>query len=347
MKYILNSSRESRVLEGCSWRLSFFFVFFLLSIGPLSVSQGVAQDYPTRALRIIVPFPPGGGNDILARRLAQVLTPALAKPVIVDNKPGASSIIGTEFVAKAPPDGYTILMGNNGALTINPSMFPELQYDPVKDFAPITLLGSAPLAWLVHPSVPARSVQELIALAKTRPGQLNFGSAGIGIVTHLAPEMLKSMARIELTAIPYKSAGGVISDLISGQIDMLFTSMIVALPAVRSGRVRIIAFTSAERSSVLPDVPTIAESGFPGYEATVWYAILAPARTHQEVIKRLNVEFVKALNNPKVRESLVVDGAQVIGSSPEALSAVIRSDLAKWARVIKEAGLARNKGGDS
>jgi len=339
MRYIVDSSRENRVVVGYSRRLSFFFVFVLLSIVPLSVSQGVAQDYPAKALRIIVPFPPGGGNDILARRLAQVLTAPLGQPVVVDNRPGASSIIGTELVAKAPPDGYTILMGNNGALTINPNVFHELPYDPVKDFAPITLLGSAPLTLLVHPSVPARSVTELIALAKARPGRLNFGSAGIGIVTHLAAEMLKSMARIEMTAIPYKGVGGAINDLFSGQIDMIFTGMIAALPAVRSGRLRILAITSAQRSTVLPDVPTIAESGFPGYEATVWYSILAPARTHQEVIKRLNVEFVKALKNPKVRDSLLLDGAQVIGSSPEALSAVIRSDLAKWARVIKEAGL--------
>ncbi len=303
------------------------------------VPTASAQSYPTKAIRFIVPFPPGGGNDILARELAQSVSEPLGVPIVVDNKPGASTIIGTELAAKASPDGYSIFMGNNSTLTINPSLFQKLPYDPVKDFSPVSLLASAPFLLLVHPSVPAKSVNELIALARAKPGRLNFGSAGTGIVTHLAGEMLKSMARIEMVHVPYKGAGPALTDLIGGQIDLVFNNVLSALPHVRSARLRALAVTSRERSNVLPDLPTVAESGLSGYEATVWYAVLVPARTPQDAVNRLNAEFVKAVSSPKVRNRLTADGASVIGSQPDALATAIQSDLVRWARVIKQAGL--------
>lgn len=341
---MLDIFRKNRDVAGRP-RRGLFSVFLLISMVPLSVSVGVAQNYPAKALHFIVPFSAGGGTDIVARFLAQHLTKSLGQPVVVVNKPGASSIIGTEMVAKAAPDGYTILLGNNGALTINPSMFQKLPYDPVKDFSPITLLGSVPMVLLVHPSVPAKSVKDLIALAKTWPGQLSFGSTGKGIVIHLAAEMLKSMAGINMVAVYYKGAGPALTDLMGGQIHMMFSGALAALAPVRSGKLRGLAVTSAERSAILPDVPAIAESGLPGFEATVWYAVLAPVRTRQEVIERLNAEFVKVLKNPTVQEKLSSESFKVIGSSPEALTAAIRSDMAKWAKVIKETGLSNQEGG--
>lgn len=298
-----------------------------------------AQGYPAKAIRFIVAFPPGGGNDILARELGQSVSEPLGVPVVIDNKPGASTIIGTELAAKAPPDGYTIFMGNNSSLTINPNLYPKLPYDPVKDFSPVSLLATAPFLLTAHPSLPVRSVKELIALAKARPRQLNFGSAGIGIVTHLAGEMLNSMARIQIVHVPYKGAGPLLTDLIGGHIELAFNNVLSSVPHVRSGRLRALAVTSAKRSDVLPDLPTVAESGLPGYEGTVWYAVLVPARTPQDVIARLNTEFVKAIGHPKIRDRLTADGASLIGSQPEALAKVIQSDLAKWATVIKDAKL--------
>lgn len=303
------------------------------------VPDVVAQGYPAKAIRFIVPFPPGGGNDILARELGQNVSEPLGVPVVIDNKPGASTIIGTELAAKAPPDGYTIFMGNNSTFTINPNLYQKLPYDPVKDFSPVSLLATAPFLILAHPSVPVRSVKDLIALAKARPRQLNFGSAGIGIVTHLAGEMLNSMARIEMVHVPYKGAGPVLTDLIGGHIELAFINVLSSIPHVRSGRLRGLAVTSAKRNDVLPDLPTVAESGLPGYESSVWYAVLVPARTPQDVIVRLNTEFVKAIRNPKVRDRLTADGASLIGSQPEALAKVIQSDLARWSRVIKDAKL--------
>lgn len=298
-----------------------------------------AQSYPAKAIRFIVPFPPGGGNDILARDLGQSVSESLGVPVVIDNKPGASTIIGTELAAKAPPDGYTIFMGNNSTLTINPNLYQKLPYDPVKDFSPVSLLATAPFLLLAHPSVPVRSVKDLIALAKARPRQLNFGSSGIGIVTHLAGEMLNSMARIEMVHVPYKGAGPVLTDLIGGHIELAFNNMLSSIPHVRSGRLRGLGVTSAKRSDVLPDLLTFAESGLPGYEASVWYAVLVPARTPPDIIVRLNTEFVNAISNTKVRDRLTADGASLIGSQPKALEKVIQSDLARWAGVIKDAKL--------
>ena len=286
--------------------LAVVFAAAVTGVPPVS-----AQTYPAKPIRFIVPFPPSGGNDLIARELAQHVTDSLGQLVIVENRPGASTLIGTEAAAKAQPDGYTLFMGNNSTLTINPNLYKKLPYDAVRDFAPLSLLASAPFLLLAHPSLPAQSVKELIALARLRPGQLNFGSSGLGIATHLAGEMLKLMARIDIVHIPYKGAAPALTDLMGGQVELGFTNVLSAMPHVRSGRLRALAVTSKARSRVLPHVPAIAESGLPDYEASVWYAVLAPARTPAPVLTRLHNEFVKALQQPKVQERLASDGASM------------------------------------
>jgi tripartite-type tricarboxylate transporter receptor subunit TctC len=230
-------------------------------------------------------------------------------------------------------------MGNNSTLAINPNLYKKLPYDALKDFAPVSLLASAPFVLLVHPSLPARSVKELIALARAKPGQLNFGSAGTGITTHLAGEMFNLLARVNIVHIPYKGAGPAMTDLIGGQIELVFNNVLSALPHIRSGRLRALAVTSAERSPVLPNLPTIAESGLPGYEAGAWYAVLAPARTPAQIVSRLHTEFVKVLQQPKVQERLSSDGARIVGSTPEVLAETIDADIKRWGRVIRQTGL--------
>jgi tripartite-type tricarboxylate transporter receptor subunit TctC len=268
------------------------------------------------------------------------LAEPLGQTVIVDNRPGASTIIGTEIAAKSPPDGYTIFMGNNSTLCINPNLYAKLPYDPVKDFAPVSLLASAPFVLLVHPSLPARSVKELIALARSRPGELNYGSAGVGLSAHLAGEMFNLMAQVKTVHVPYKGAGPAMIDLIAGHIQFVFNNVLSALPHVRSRRLRALAVTSPQRSPMLPDLPTVAESGLAGYEAGAWYAVLAPARTPAPIVTRLNTEFVKVLQQPRVQERITSDGASVIGSTAEILAKTIEADIARWGRVIRQANLS-------
>ena len=319
------------------WKVFLAVVFAAAATDMTPVS---AQAYPAKPIRFIVPFPPGGGNDLIARELAQHVTEPLAQPVIVENRPGASTLIGTEAAAKSLPDGYTLFMGNNSTLTINPNLYKKLPYDAVRDFAPLSLLASAPFLLLAHPSLPAQSVKELIALARLRPGQLNFGSSGLGIATHLAGEMLKVMAHIDIVHIPYKGAAPALTDLMGGQVELGFTNVLSSLPHVRSGRLRVLAVTSKTRSRVLPQVPAIAESGLPDYEASVWYAILAPARTPASALTRLHSEFVKALQQSNVRERLASDGASIVGSTPDVLARTIEADTARWGKVIRQNGLS-------
>ena len=312
----------------------------ILALVATALRPVAAQTYPAKPIRFIVPFPPGGGNDLIARELSQHLTESLGQPMVVDNRPGASTLIGAEAAAKASPDGYTLFMGNNSTLTINPHLYKKLPYDAVRDFAPLSLLASAPFVLLAHPSVPAQSVKELIALARQRPGQLNFGSSGLGIATHLAGEMFKLMARVDIVHIPYKGAAPALTDLIGGQIELLFNNVISAMPHVRSGRLRALAVTSKTRSHALPQVPAVAEAGLPDYEASVWYAVLAPARAPAPVLTRLHGEFVKALQQPRVQERLASDGASIVGSTPEVLARTIEADLARWGKVIKQNGIS-------
>lgn len=312
----------------------------MLALVATALRPVAAQTYPAKPIRFIVPFPPGGGNDLIARELSQHLTESLGQPMVVDNRPGASTLIGAEAAAKASPDGYTLFMGNNSTLTINPHLYKKLPYDAVRDFAPLSLLASAPFVLLAHPSVPAQSVKELIALARQRPGQLNFGSSGLGIATHLAGEMFKLMARVDIVHIPYKGAAPALTDLIGGQIELLFNNVISAMPHVRSGRLRALAVTSKTRSHALPQVPAVAEAGLPDYEASVWYAVLAPARAPAPVLTRLHGEFVKALQQPRVQDRLASDGASIVGSTPEVLARTIEADLARWGKVIKQNGIS-------
>ena len=312
----------------------------ILALVATALRPVAAQTYPAKPIRFIVPFPPGGGNDLIARELSQHLTESLGQPMVVDNRPGASTLIGAEAAAKASPDGYTLFMGNNSTLTINPHLYKKLPYDAVRDFAPLSLLASAPFVLLAHPSFPAQSVKELIALARQRPGQLNFGSSGLGIATHLAGEMFKLMARVDIVHIPYKGAAPALTDLIGGQIELLFNNVISAMPHVRSGRLRALAVTSKTRSHALPQVPAVAEAGLPDYEASVWYAVLAPARAPAPVLTRLHGEFVKALQQPRVQDRLASDGASIVGSTPEVLARTIEADLARWGKVIKQNGIS-------
>ena len=305
----------------------------------LGVLPASAQTYPARAVRMIVPFPPGGPNDILSRVVSQKMSESMGQQVVVDNRGGAGGIIGTEAAAKAAPDGYTLLLSGTAALSINPSLHARLPYDPVKDFTPISLLATAPSILIVHPTLPVKTVKEFIALAKRKPGQLNYASAGIGTPPHLAGELFKTMAGIDITHVPYKGGGPALTDLLAGQVELYFSGISSAIPLVKEGRVKAIAVTSAKRSSIMPEMPTIAESGLPGYEVGNWYAILGPAGLPREIVSRVNAEIVKALKSPETHKRVLELGADPVGSSPEQLASHMKAEIAKWAKVIKAAGI--------
>ncbi len=302
----------------------------------LGVVPAQAQ-YPTKALRFIMPFPPGGGTDTLGRIIGQKLSEVLAQQVIIDNRPGAGANIGAEIAAKSPPDGYTLLMGNI-AHAINVSLYSKLSYDLVKDFAPVTLLASTPNILVVHPSVPARSVKELIALAQARPGQLDYASSGSGSSAHLAAELFNMMASVKMTHVPYKGGGPAVIALIGGQCSVGFATTPSVIAHVKAAKLRGLAVTSAQRSPATPDLPTISEAGVPGYEAGTWYGVLVPAGTSGEIVARLNAEFVKLLKLPDVRERLDAAGFEAIGTTPEQFAAYVRSEIEKWAKVVKASG---------
>ena len=302
-----------------------------------TTSTGSGQAYPTRAIRLIVPSAPGGGTDIVGRALAAKLTEYLGQQVVVDNRAGAGTIIGIELAAKSPPDGYTLLVGLS-TLSINPSMFTKLPYDAMRDLAPISLAVAVPNMLTVHPSVPARSVKELVALAKAKPDALNVGSAGAGTSPHLSLELFKSIAKVEMVHIPYKGSGNAIIANLSGEVSVSFPSMPSSIQYVKSNRLRGLGVTTAKRTPALPDMPAIGES-LPGYEATQWFGLLAPSATPRPIIDRVHQETVRALRAPEVIKQLAGEGADIVGSTPEAFSAYIKSETEKWARVIKAAGI--------
>lgn len=297
-----------------------------------------AQSYPNRPLKIVVPFPPGGGTDIGTRILAQKLQEAWGQAVVVENKPGAAGIVGTELTAKSTPDGHTFMMGNIGTHAINISLYKQLAYDPVKDFAPISMVADLPLLLLVHPSVPAKSVLELIALAKSQPGRFNFASSGAGGSMHVAAELFKTMAGVDMVHIPYKGGAPAVADLLSGQVTLSFATVLETLQHVKAGKVRALAVTNSRRSVALPDLPTIAEAGLPGYQSISWLALFAPAGTPRDIVNKLSSETVRILKLPDVRERLLAQGAEPIGSTPEQLASILTGDIAKYARVIRESG---------
>jgi tripartite-type tricarboxylate transporter receptor subunit TctC len=299
-----------------------------------------AQNYPSKPIRFYTPYPPGGTTDILARIIGAKMFETWGQPVIVDAKPGAGGNIGTDFVAKSPADGYTILMGASGPLAINASLFRKLPYDPAKDLAPVVLSASVPLVLVTHPSLPVKNVKEFIALMKARPGQFNYASAGPGSPQHLTAEMFKFMAKVEMTHIPYKGSGPAIVDLIGGQIPFAFESMIPILPHVKSEKLRALAVTSAARSPVLPQIPTVAESGVPGFESIAWYGVVAPAGTPKEIIAKLNAEMVRIANLPDIKKQLMEMGSPPVAGTPDQFGALIRSEIPKWAKVVKQANVS-------
>ena len=294
-----------------------------------------AQPYPLKPVRCVVPYPPGGPTDIIGRAVAQKLAEALGQSVLIDNRGGAAGTIGSEHVARSPADGYTLLWATPGTHGIAPSIYPKLPYDPVKDFAPVTLVALGTNLMVVHPSVPARSVKEFIALAKARPGKLNFGSAGGGATSHMAAEMLKVMAGIDMVHVPFKGASPAIVALLSGEVDMAILDTPPLLPQIRSGKLRVLAAASERRSRVLPEVPTIAESGMPGYHASSWHAVFAPAGTPREIVTRLHTEVAKVVKLPDVTDRLSAQGVEPVANTPDQLAEFIKSEIARWARVVK------------
>lgn len=297
-----------------------------------------AQSYPSKPIWLIVPFAAGGGSDIVARTVAQKLGEALGQPVLVDNKPGAGGNIGTDVAAKAAPDGYTIVMGVFGPIAVNPSLFGNLPYDPLRDFAPITQAVTVTNMLAVHPSVPAGTVKELIEYGRQHPGKLASATGGVGTAGHMASELFKSMTRLDMAVVPYKGAAPAVNDVLNGQVPITFEALLSTLPYVKTGKLKAIAVTTSTRSSLLPDIPTIAEAGLPGYDANNWYGFLAPARTPEPVIATLHREITKVLRMPDVTEKLASVGAEPVGNTPEAFSTVIRTDVAKWKRIVQETG---------
>ena len=304
-------------------------------------SAAVAQPYPSRSIRMIVPAGPGGGVDTVARMVGQALSAVLGQPVVMDNRPGAGTMLASELTARAPADGYTLLMVTNSH-AINANLHKDLRYDPVNDFAMVTQVATVPYWVVVHPSVPAKSVKELIALARRRPGELHFASAGSGSGTHLAFELFQSMAQIKLVHVPYKGGSAALIDLVGGHVQLMISNTINSRPHVKSKKLNALAITSYRRNRLYPDLPTVSESGLPGYQADVWYGILAPARTAPEIVTRLNREVVAILKSGDARERLLSQGAEVIGSTPDEFVAVMRDDIRKWGKVTASLKLQMN-----
>ena len=297
----------------------------------------IGQQYPAKAVRMLVGFPPGGGTDIVGRIVAQRLTEALGQQVIVDNRPGATSMLAAELTARAAPDGYTVMMGHIAALSILPSLVSKMPYDVAKDFAPITLAAIGPNLLVVHPSIPAKNVKELVALAKARPGQLQYASPGSGSVQHLAAEFFKLQAKVDMLHIPYKGSGQSIVDLLAGHVHMNFDSVPPVLNFVRQGKLRALAVTSAQRSALLPEIPTVSESGVPGFDMGTWWGLVAPAAVSKDIVAKLHAETIKVLALPDVKERLANVGAEPGGNTPDQFGAFIRSEAAKYARIVREA----------
>jgi len=302
-------------------------------------ASAAEMSYPSRPIRFVVPFPPGGGNDITARTIGTKLTDAWGQQVVIDNRPGAGGVIGAEIAARAAPDGYTLFLGGVGSHAINPAMHKQLPYDPIKDFAPVSLIAIAPLLLVVHPGITATSVKELIALARAKPGQLNFASNGQGGSSHLAGELFKMLGNVDMTHVPYKGFGPSLTGLLSGQVQVMFSSIVPMLPQVKAGKLRALAQTGPKRASAVPDIPTVAEAGLTGYQTASWYGVLVPAKTPAPIVDRLSVEVKRIAELPDVRGRMSAEGADPVGSTPAEFAEHIRGELARWRQVIERAGL--------
>ena len=304
----------------------------------LGTGSAFAQTWPSKPIRLVIPFPAGGSTDIVGRLIADKLTQSLGQPVVVDNRGGAGGTTGSDVVAKAAPDGYTLLMGTSSTHAIAPALYPKLPYDVVRDFAPVTLLGMATILMVVHPSVPAKSVAEFVALAKAKPGQLMFGSTGNGSVSHLTAEHFKSAAGIDMQHVPYKGDTPMTLDLVAGRVHVAFGTAVAFLPFVQAGKLNALAVTDAKPSPVAPKLPTVAASGLPGFEALQWFGLLAPAGTPRDIVSRVHSEVAKALLLPDVQERLHGLGMQIVGGGPDQFGSFMRSESVKWGRIVRDSG---------
>jgi len=312
---------------------------FVLMLSLLSASGAMSQNYPNRPIRIVAPFPPGGGLDMVARALAQRMSAPLGQSVIIDNRAGADGMIGTEQVARAAADGYTLLISSTGPMVINPALNLKMPYDTVKDFAPITLVVVQPLCLVVHPSLPVKSVKELVALAKSRPGQLNYGSAGIGNGAHLAGELFKIATGMDIVHVPYKGAAPAVVDLLAGQVQIMLNSIPVLLPQIRAGKLKALSVGADHRMAMMPETPTMLEAGVARFDANSWYGFFAPAATPKDIVGKLNTEAAKILRGQEFRDFMAQQGADSIGNSSEEFAAHIKSELAKWSLAVKAANV--------
>jgi tripartite-type tricarboxylate transporter receptor subunit TctC len=315
----------------------------ILSMGGVAVcalasAASAQQNYPSRPVRWVVPFAPGGPTDIMSRAIGEKLGQRLGQQFVVDNRGGAGGNIGAEIVARAPADGYTIMIGHVGTHAINLALYAKVPYDPIRDFTPISLLATLPLALVVHPSVPASNVKELIALAQKRPGELNFASAGNGGPTHLTAEVLKSLTKVNIVHVPFKGNAQALTELISGRVQMMFSNLLTSMPHARAGKLRAIAISPAKRSPQAPDLPTVAESGVAGFDVTPWYGALGPAALPPSITARLNAEITEILKAPDLRERFVAQGVDLTSSTPEQFAALIKAEVPKWRKIVQDSG---------
>ena len=310
----------------------------VLAAAALALAAGaLAQNFPAKPIRLVVPLAPGGGGDLVSRMIAQKISDPLGQAVVVDNRPGGSTIIGTELVARSAPDGYTLVMATSSH-GINPSLY-KLPFDPVKDFTAVAFIATSPMMLTVHPNVPAKTVKELVAVAKANPGKLNYGSSGIASIVHLAGELFNLSAGVKTMHIPYKGTGPALIDLLGGQIDMMFASPVPTIPHVKTGKLRAVAMASEQRLRAMPELPTVSESGLPGFEAATFFIVLGPANVPAAVVNRLSSEIVKAAQLPDVRERLTLEGANVVAGNPQQAMAHIQAEIARWTKVVKAAGI--------
>ena len=319
-------------------RLLLAIVTIAMALSGTHASAQGATSYPNKPIKIVVPFPPGGATDILARAIGFELQKAWGQSVIIENKPGAGGNTGADLVAKAAADGYTLVMGTVGTHAINMSLYAKMPYDAVKDFEPVVLVAGVPNLLVVHPSVNAKSVRELTALAKSQPGKLNVASSGNGTSIHLAAELYKQMAGVDILHVPYKGSSPAVADLLGGQVQMMFDNMPSSLPHAKAGKLRALAVTSMTRSAALPDVPTLDEEGLKGFDATSWFGLLAPAGTPRDIVAKLNSASVKALASAEMRERLAAQGADPVGNTPDQFAAFIKAEIDKWAKIVKASG---------
>jgi len=309
-----------------------------ISVFAVTSAACAQQNYPSRPVRWVVPFAPGGPTDIMSRAIGEKLGQRLGQQFVVDNRGGAGGNIGAEIVARAPADGYTIMIGHVGTHAINLALYAKVPYDPIRDFTPISLLATLPLALVVHPSIPANNVKELIALAQKRPGELNFASAGNGGPTHLTAEVLKSLAKVNIVHVPFKGNAQALTELISGRVQMMFSNLLTSMPHVRAGKLRAIAISPAKRSPQAPDLPTVAESGVPGFDVTPWYGALGPAALPPAITTRLNSEITEILRAPDLRERFVAQGVDLTPSTPDQFAALIKAEVPKWRKIVQDSG---------